>query len=522
MTPETPFLSNAQRAWLNGFVTGFLGVEPKIVSDDALALAGLTTETVILPPAPDTEEFPWHQPELPIAERLEMAESRPLKRKLMAAMAQLDCGSCGYVCQTYSEAIAEGAESDLSLCTPGGKETKQTLKKLIKQNGGVHVEKSATRPSNASGYSRKNPFTAKFIESRPLNHPDSEKDTRQVIIDLAGSDLTYKVGDALGVWPTNCDQLVQSILTLLQQDPDQPITTPLGNSRPPFCAFREDCCLKDPSDELLELLLERSADEGAKKQLSSLLQNGVDEGFDVLDALELAFDVRLSAQEFCETLESIKPRLYSIASSMKAVGDQVHLTVGKVSYERNDRLRRGVASTLFAERLQPGDDVRVYIHPNQMGFTTPIDGSQPIIMIGPGTGIAPFIGFLQEREATKATGQNWLFFGDQRQTHDFLYEPQLKQWFKKGLLNRISVAFSRDTDEKVYVQTRLRQQAAEVWNWIDNGAAVYICGDASRMAADVNEALVDICQRQGNKTRQDAGAFLDRLSETGRYLRDVY
>ena len=457
MTPETRLFSNAQRAWLNGFVSGFLGVEPKLVSDDALALVGLTTETVILPPKPDAEEFPWHQPELPIAKRLEMAEGRPLNRKLMAAMAQLDCGSCGYLCQTYSEAIAEGTESDLSLCTPGGKETKKTLKKLIKQNGGVRFEESTTDSGSMDGgYSRKHPFTAKFIQSQPLNQPDSEKDTRQVIIDLGGSDLTYKVGDALGVWPTNCDQLVQSILSLLQQAPNQTVTTPLGNAKSPFCALREDCCLKDPSDDLLELLRERSTDEATKKQLSSLIENGVDEGFDVLDALEVASDVRLSAQDFCETLESIKPRLYSIASSMKVVGNHVHLTVGKVIYERNNRLRRGVASTLFAERLQPGDDIRVYVHPNRTGFTTPNDGSQPIIMIGPGTGIAPFIGFLQERETTKATGPNWLFFGDQRQANDFLYEPQLKQWFKKGLLNRISVAFSRDTEQKVYVQTRLR------------------------------------------------------------------
>ncbi|QDT13713.1 sulfite reductase subunit alpha [Planctomycetes bacterium K23_9] len=522
MIPETPLLSDAQHAWLNGFVTGFLGVEPTLVSDGALAAAGLTTETVIKPSEPDEEDFPWHQPELPIVQRLAMADGRPLNRRLMAAMAQLNCGSCGYECQTYSEAIAAGNESDLTLCSPGGKETKQMLKSLVKESGGINQVGPIEQATVSSGYSRRRPFPAKLIGSEPLNRSGSAKDTRHVAIDLAGSQLEYTVGDALGAWPTNSSELVASIVQLMDVDPVDEVVTPLGHTKLFATALCEDCCLKDPTDELLQRLLSSTNDETAKHKLGPLLDKGVPEGVDVLDVLQMTPDVRLKASELVECLESIKPRLYSIASSMKAVGAQVHLTVGKVSYQRDDRLRLGVASTMFAERLHAGDKVKVFVHPNRSGFTVPSDSTRPMIMIGPGTGIAPFIAFLQEREAVHASGKNWLFFGDQHEAFDFLYEQKLQDWLAKGTLAHLSTAFSRDGNAKVYVQDRMRQHGERLWQWIEEGAAIFVCGDASRMAADVDQALVGICQKHGRMNQADAHSFVARLKEKQRYVRDVY
>lgn len=525
MIPETAPFSEEQRAWLNGFFSGLLGIEPNMVSSSALAAAGLTAESFVVPveqAAEEEEEFPWHEPELPILDRMELAKGKPLERKMMAAMAQLDCGTCGYLCQTYSEAIASGEETDVSLCSPGGKETKQMLKKLLKENGGVAASGVAAPAPKESGYTRKNPFVAKLIESRTLNLEGSAKDTRHVAIDLGGSDLMYHVGDALGVWPTNCGDLVDQVIARLDGNATDEVKTPLGNTKSLREALCEDCCMKDPTDELLELVVSRINDPEGKNILQIMLDEGVPDGCDVLDVFEVAPDVTLSPNELIENLESLKPRLYSIASSMKAVGDEVHLTVGKVAYEREGRLRKGVASTMFAERLETGADVRVYPVPNHNGFTVPTDKSKPMIMVGPGTGIAPFMAFLQERAATQSPGKNWMLFGDQHEACDFLYEDLLKGWRDEGLINRLDTAFSRDGDKKVYVQDRMRENGTEMWKWLQEGAYFFVCGDASRMAADVDRALVDICAEHGSMSDEDAKAFVAQLGKDQRYVRDVY
>jgi sulfite reductase (NADPH) flavoprotein alpha-component len=223
-----------------------------------------------------------------------------------------------------------------------------------------------------------------------------------------------------------------------------------------------------------------------------------------------------------ETLAPLNPRLYSIASSMRKVDQQVHLTVGKVTFEKDGRLRKGTTSTMLADRLQPGDRLRVFVQPNHGGFTVPVNDDAPMIMIGPGTGIAPFIAFLQERDARRATGRNWLFFGDQHRACDFLYEQELEQYKQAGLLTRLDTAFSRDGSEKVYVQDRMRQNASELWSWLSAGGHVYVCGDAQRMAADVEQALLEIICEQGGMDASAAKAYLKELSASKRYVRDVY
>ena len=541
--PETAPFNQEQRAWLNGFFSGLMGMQgvqetQGVQGADAggmLTAAGLDSTALPLPTdnvAAEVleEDYPWHDESIELDERLEMAKDRPVERKLMAAMAQLDCGSCGYLCKTYAEAIASGDEKNLTLCSPGGKETKQAIKRLLKANDGAASDGAATNGSVATiqgaasgvdlAYSRNYPFAAKLLESRPLNKEGSAKDTRHVVIDLSGSGLKYEVGDALGIYPKNCGELVAMIVDRIGADPNVPVTTPTGGKSLRE-ALMDDYCLKDPSDELIELVLPMAGGDAAEA-LKTMLDDGVPEGFDVLDVLELAETKSITATEFLETLDPLNPRLYSIASSMKRVGDEVHLTVGKVTYEREGRIRKGAASTMLADRVAEGETVRVFTQANHGGFTVPSDPSTPMIMVGPGTGIAPFVAFLQERDASGCTGEDWLFFGDQHEAFDFLYEDQLQSYVDSGRLKRLDTAFSRDGDKKVYVQDRMRENAAELWQWIERGAHFYVCGDATRMAADVDRALRYIIEQQGGMSAEEAGQYVKRMTDEKRYVRDVY
>ncbi|TWU17915.1 sulfite reductase subunit alpha [Allorhodopirellula heiligendammensis] len=541
--PTTAPFSEDQRAWLNGFFAGLTGIQTEGNPAAVVQALGIGGATAVAEPEPEEEEFAWRDSSLPIVERVGLADGHPTERKLMAAMAQLDCGSCGYVCQTYGEAIAKGEETNLTLCSPGGKETKQMIKKILAESKGSgssgNVDSgassgdlrngtesrngaAASRNGAAAQWSRNNPFSAKLIESRPLNLEGSAKDTRHVVIDLTGSGLKYNVGDALGVLPSNCPDLATKLIDSIAADSQISVATPSGNTKTLLQALCEDYCLKDPSDELIELLAGRIQDASAKATLTLMLEEGVPDGFDVLDVLEVAQGVTVTATEVIETLDPLNPRLYSIASSMKRVGDQVHLTVGKVVYEREGRVRKGVASTMLADRVSTGETVRVFVQPNHAGFTVPSAADTPMIMVGPGTGIAPFLSFLQERAESNAPGSNWLFFGDQHEAFDFLYREELEEYVGNGLLTRLDTAFSRDDERKVYVQDRMREQAAEIWQWLESGAAFYVCGDASRMARDVDKALHDIAVSAGGLSAADAAAYVKQLSTSGRYHRDVY
>ncbi|MEM8734542.1 MAG: sulfite reductase subunit alpha, partial [Planctomycetota bacterium] len=513
LVPDSAPFNEEQRAWLNGFLAGYLGVQSNGSADTA------ATGNAALPAMEEEEDLDdaaWHDSGLSIDERMTLAEGKPVAHRMMAAMAQLDCGSCGYVCKTYSAAIACGEESNLTLCTPGGKETKQMLKKLAKESqseesGSTSQSTASTDAasdaSDSSNYSRKSPFAASLIESRLLNREGSAKDTRHVAIDLADSGIQYEVGDALGVFPTNCPELVCEILSHLQIACESMITLD-GAERPINEILERERCLKEPTDELLELLIAKSSGD-IQAKLEVMLEDGAPEGFDVLDALSLASSASLTASELLETLPPLTPRLYSIASSQRCVGDsQVHLTVGKVSYELDDRLRKGVASTMFSDRLATGSEVRVFVQPNHAGFTVPVVDESPMIMVGPGTGIAPFIAFLQERQIRNASGKNWLFFGDQRSEFDFLYQAELEEWQQTGLLTNLHTAFSRDGDQKVYVQDRMRENAAEIWQWLEEGASFFVCGDAKRMAKDVDQALKKIVSQEGKLSDQEASDYV--------------
>jgi sulfite reductase (NADPH) flavoprotein alpha-component len=528
--PESAPFNAEQRAWLNGFLAGWLGLQdgtgtanPPIPDLNRLAPASAVQE----------EDFPWHDPALSIDDRMKLAEGKPKELRLMAAMAQLDCGTCGYLCKTYSEAIANGTEKSLTLCSPGGSETSKLLKKLVKEtstngngNGNGHVSASVGQGTNGnvveSGWSRKNPYNARLLKSVNLNRPGSDKATHHIEIDLNPDGPAYEVGDSLGIYPTNCNDLVSEIVEALGAQGHEPVETQGGASSKLAEALEQHTCLSEINEDLIQLLADSATDPTEAATIRGLIDDdGPIAGLDAFDLLRRFPSARPTPAQIIRALGELKPRLYSISSSPKRHAGQVHLTVRKVVYHHNNRGRKGVASTMLSERVAPGAKLRVFIQKSH-GFTIPGDPNAPAIMIGPGTGIAPFRAFLHERDVIGAKGKNWLFFGDQRSQFDFLYEEELTDLKNRKVLTRLDTAFSRDQDRKVYVQDRIVENGKELYSWLQEGAHVFVCGDAKRMAADVDRALREVIRVQGATTEDAAKAYVARLSTEGRYRRDVY
>ncbi len=515
--PETAPFSTEQRAWLNGFFAAYLGV------------AADPTGPADVAAAPD-EDFPWHDASLAMPERLELAKGARPERQLMAALAQLDCGQCGYLCRTYAEAVWSAAEPDLARCVPGGKETQRKLKDLLaalepQRTGAAFtpVAKSA-----APIGSRDRPALATLVDAHPLNRPGSGKDVRHVVLDLSSTDLTYEAGDSLGVFARKNPQLVQAVLDRIGATGEEMVAF-AGEALPLRQVLLSKVDIARPSDECMLFLASRAFDGEEALRLQALA-NG--EGpaelaeADLLDLLMAFPSVTPSLPGLLTSLDRLQPRLYSIASSPKAHPDEVHLTVSAVRWDSNERQRHGIGSCYLADFAKPGDVIPIFVQKSH-GFAPPADDSTAAIMVGPGTGIAPFRAFLEEREARGAAsgkkgGRNWLFFGDQKRANDFLYEDQIMDWQRRGVLDRLDLAFSRDQAEKVYVQHRMRDAAADLWQWLEEGAHFYVCGDARRMAKDVEDTLLDIACAQGGKSAAEAKAWLDGLAKAGRYQRDVY
>ncbi len=364
-----------------------------------------------------------------------------------------------------------------------------------------------------------------MLENLNLNGRGSNKETRHVELSLEGSGLTYEPGDSLGVYPENDPELVELLLKEMNWDPEEIVTlNKQGDVRP----LKEALISHYEITVLTKPLLEQAAQLTGNDELRELLAPGNEEnvkayieGRDLLDLVRDYGPFSVSAQEFVSILRKMPARLYSIASSLSANPDEVHLTIGAVRYDAHGRERKGVCSILCAERLQPGDTLPVYVQHNQ-NFKLPKDPETPIIMVGPGTGVAPFRSFMQEREETGAEGKAWMFFGDQHFVTDFLYQTEWQNWLKDGVLTKMDVAFSRDTEEKVYVQHRMLEHSAELFEWLQEGAAVYICGDEKHMAHDVHNTLLEIIEKEGNMSREEAEAYLADMQQQKRYQRDVY
>jgi sulfite reductase (NADPH) flavoprotein alpha-component len=524
--PSSAPFSEAQRSWLNGFFAGLLS------PDVATPLSAVPGVAPLQGDAGDGDdgEAPWHDQTMPIAERMKLAEGRPLRRRMMAAMAQQDCGQCGYNCQDYSEAITAKTEARLNLCVPGGKETARMLKSLYEElDKAPAASLSATpeaSPSGATpvvadqaGRSRDNPVKATFLSRRLLNKPGSEKETWHIEFDLSGCGLDYVVGDSFGIFAKNEVGHVDQIIALLGAS-----HTTKVNGKTLREALIADVSLSPAPDKLFELISFITG--GAQREKARALAQGEDPDgdaatLDVMAALQKFSGVRPHPEAFVEALEPLQPRLYSISSSHNATPGKLSLTVDCVRYVIGKRNRLGLASTFLAERINPGDELKVYVQ-KAHGFALPQDPKTPIIMIGPGTGVAPFRAFLLDRRATGATGKNWLFFGHQRSATDFFYVDELNAMKMAGSLTRLSLAWSRDGDKKFYVQDRMREVGRELWTWLAEGAHVYVCGDAKRMAKDVERALVDVIAQFGARSTDEAVSFVTELKKKGRFQQDVY
>ena len=401
------------------------------------------------------------------------------------------------------------------------------------------TEATATAPATATAataatataavapprYTRANPFPARLVVNRRLSGPESEKDTRHFEVDLTGWGLSFEVGDSLAVYATNDPQLVEEIIRALGLTGDEQVPRPRGEPTTLREALLRDYSITQPTPKFLRAIAQRAS---AAPTLSYLLapdrKHDLETylwGMEIIDFLVEHPSARFAPADFVGLLTKLQPRLYSVASSLRAYPDQVHFIVDVVRYESHGRMRKGVCSSFLAERA---DDVPVPVFPSvAKHFHLPEDPETPIIMIGPGTGVAPFRAYLQERKATGAKGKNWLFFGSQHESCDFAYGDEFTAYLKEGLLARLDCAWSRDQAQKVYVQHKMTENAAEIWKWIDaEGAYFFVCGDARRMAKDVDATLRKIVQEQGGKSLEQANEYVEKLKNEKRYKKDVY
>jgi sulfite reductase (NADPH) flavoprotein alpha-component len=528
LLPESAPFTPEQRAWLDGFFVAALGltdsgITPLSPQDAAAIMAGGAAPTV-----EQDDGAPWHDQTMPMAERMKLAEGKALRRRMMAAMGQQDCGQCGYNCQDYADAIAGKKEAKLNLCVPGGKETLRTLKSLFSELDAAPAlvpaqAEAAVSPAATTtiplGRARDNPAEAIFLSRKLLNKPGSNKHTWHIEFDLSSCGLDYVVGDSFGIFPANDQGLVAAVIKMLGVPADFPI-----KGRPLQDVLTSDVSLGLASDTLFQLYSYITG--GERRQKAKALSSGENpdgdaETLDVLATMEKFAPVKPDPEAFIEALDVMQPRLFSISSSLKSNPGRVSLTVDTVRYLIGKRERLGVASTFLGARAAPEQKVKVYVQKAQH-FELPKDPATPVIMIGPGTGIAPFRAFLHERMATKAPGRNWLFFGHQRRDYDFFYEDELAGMRAAKVLTRLSLAWSRDDEQKFYVQDRMREVGRDLWSWLADGANIYVCGDAKHMAKDVERALVDIVAQYGARKTEEAIAFVAELKKSGRYQQDVY
>lgn len=385
----------------------------------------------------------------------------------------------------------------------------------------------STTPSSIqdSGYSRSNPYYAEVLDIINLNGRGSNKETLHIELSIEDSGIAFEPGDSLGIFPNNDPDLVDLLVNALGFSPSESVTI---NKQGEVLAFREALLTYYEITVLTKPLLQKFTEIVSNPALDELLAKGNEDklkaylnGRDLLDLIQDFGPLKIDAQTFVSLLRKLPTRLYSIASSYQANPDEVHLTIGAVRYHANGRDRNGVCSVQMAERIQPGDKLPIYVQNNE-NFKLPDNPDTPIIMVGPGTGVAPFRSFLQEREEIGATGKSWLFFGDQHFVTDFLYQTEWQNWLKDGVLTKMNIAFSRDTAEKVYVQHRMLEHSKELFEWLQEGAVLYICGDEKHMAHDVHQTLLAIIQKEGQMSLEQAEEYVAAMNQNKRYQRDVY
>jgi len=467
---------------------------------------------------PDNAELFWEALAADVAPRLESVS--------FGVLALGDTGYDGF-CQAGklfdmrleqlgATRVLQRVDCDVDYETDAAAWIQHALTALVPTSGATGMPSTPAPSAVArSGWTRKNPFTADVATNRLLSGPGSDKEIRHVEFALADSGIEYETGDALAVIPENDPELVDAIVEHFRMSVGTLVDgEPLGK------LLGQKYEISAPSKDLLGEVENRADNE----ELSHVLRGGVKEtldrwlyGKDVLDILRIAGD-DLSVEEFLGLLKPLQHRAYSISSSALAHPDRIHLTVAAVRYQSNGRERGGVCSTFLADRAAKA---KIFLQPNK-SFRVPADDDVPMVMVGPGTGVAPFRAFLQERALRGAKGRNWLFFGDQHRAHDFAYEDEITGWQESGLLNRLELAFSRDQAEKIYVQTRMLEHGRELFAWLEEGGHFYVCGDATRMAKDVDHALHAVVSAHGGMDDEAATDYVNSLKREKRYVRDVY
>ena len=430
-----------------------------------------------------------------------------------------------YLSKLGATAFIERLDCDVDYEADAASWRKQALDKVKQDLATTNSEAEVVQlplgqTTSPSPYNKNHPFAATLLTNQKITGRDSGKDVRHIEIDLEGSGLSYQPGDALGVWYENSSDLASAILTKVGLSGVESIELD-GESLSIHSALVSHFEITAANPQFVTKFAQASASQKLLKLIEDKdkLREYANQT-QILDVLNEK-KTQMSASELAGLLRRLTPRLYSIASSQSEVEQEVHLTVGLLEYQQGDEQRFGGASSFLSRRLDEGSQVKVFVEHNN-SFKLPADDNTPIIMIGPGTGIAPFRSFIQERDAREASGKNWLFFGDRTFTQDFLYQAEWQKYLKSGKLNRLDVAFSRDQGEKVYVQHRILEKGDEVWRWLEQGAYIYVCGDATRMAKDVHQALIHVVEQHGKQSRDDAEEFINQLRKEKRYQRDVY
>lgn len=425
------------------------------------------------------------------------------------------------------ERIAERIDCDLDFDEPAEEWMGNVLLKLTNSSNNdstVSIPEIDAPDSEASPvYSRTNPYMAEILENLNLNGRGSNKETRHIELSLEDFNIPFEPGDCLGVYPKNDTALVDMVIEKLGWSPDETVSV---NTQGKTLSIREAFTTHFEITRLTKPLLTKAADIFRNQALTTMVENEALlktylEGRDLLDLINDFPPQDLVPDSLVKILRKITAREYSISSSYKANPEEVHLTVGAVRYQTHGRNRSGVCSVQFAERLEPGDTVPVYLHHNP-NFNFPFDGETPVIMVGPGTGVAPFRSYLEEKEELEVGGKTWLFFGEQHFTTDFLYQTEWQKWLKEGILSRMDLAFSRDTGEKIYVQQRILENSKDFYQWLKDGASLFVCGDEKKMAKDVHEAIIAVLEKEGNMSRDESEIYLNQMKKDKRYQRDVY
>ncbi len=529
--PNAPF-DEEQRAWLNGFLAGLLGLAD---SESAPATPGP-------PPATPAANAAWRDPALPLERRLELSSSETPERRMMSALAQLDCGQCGFSCQGYARALAHGTERDTSLCAPGGRSTARALRSLLTGPAGTSRGVRAWVAGGAAARRARGtdvgplipaPIVAAVPRGAPERHTaqrvrvksqrkltpaDAGSEIREVVLDLTGSEISYRSGDSLAVFPHNDPDLVRALLRGIGARGQELVNTGRG-SREVWRCLLESVDITHPAEATLRLFAKAAVDAQEARAISELLEQGVPSDFDLLDLISMSPSARPDLDDLVQSLGVLSPRVYAITSSPSSHPYEAHLAVRVIRAERGGRERKGVASTFLTEGVFKGDDLLAYVHPSEQ-FVLPEDRHGPMIMLGSGTGIARYRSFLEDLEARGRRGNTWLILGSCLEGDETIYENELKAWARLGVLEHLDVVKVGQRGRRSGPYDVLRKRARRVVSWLERGAAIYACGEGR--SGGLSETLVEVLGRHGKMSRNEASDFVHCMRREGRYVEEVY